>query len=186
MATDYSHLRTEYPEKISQDQLYRICRISKRKAAWLLENGHIPCQDTGKKIRRFKINIADVIEYLTRLEDSPESLLTPPGIFSSGEKYRPKRRAEVQIDARKFMRMLKKKWSDYPDALTVGDVVNMTGYCQTTISEWVSKEKLFSVCCYSKYLIPKDCLIEYMATQAHRIHQKSNTHMSLLRNLQEE
>ena len=41
MATDYSYLLAEYPEKISQDQLYRICRISKRKATWLLENGYI-------------------------------------------------------------------------------------------------------------------------------------------------
>ncbi|HMM32756.1 MAG TPA: helix-turn-helix domain-containing protein [Clostridia bacterium] len=180
MATDYSYLRTEYPEKISQDQLYRICRISKRKATWLLENGHIPCQDTGKKTRRFKIKITDVIEYLTRLENAPEALLTPPGIFSSREKYRPNARAGAQIDARKFMKLLKKKWSDFPDALTVGDVVNMTGYCQTTISEWVSKEKLFSVCCYNKYLIPKDYLIEYMAAQAHRIHQKSQTHIELL------
>ncbi len=186
MATDYSHLRTEYPEKISQDQLYRICRISKRKATWLLENGYIPCQDTGKKTRRFKIEIMDVIEYLTRLEENPEALMTPPGIFSSGEKYRPKWRTELQIDADKFMEMLKKKWRGFPDALTVGDVMKMTGYCQTTISEWVSTGKLFSACCYSKYLIPKDCLIEYMATKAHRIHLKSNTHMNLLRSLQEE
>lgn len=61
MATDYSYLLAEYPEKISQDQLYRICRISKRKATWLLENGYIPCEDTGKKTRRFKIQITDVI-----------------------------------------------------------------------------------------------------------------------------
>ena len=82
MATDYSYLLAEYPEKISQDQLYRICRISKRKATWLLENGYIPCEDTGKKTRRFKIQITDVIAYLTRLEESPETLLTPPGILN--------------------------------------------------------------------------------------------------------
>ena len=74
MATDYSHLRTEYPEKISQDQLYRICRISKRKATWLLENGYIPCQDTGKKTRRFKIEIMDVIEYLTRFSQAEKNI----------------------------------------------------------------------------------------------------------------
>ncbi|MDF3004930.1 helix-turn-helix domain-containing protein [Caproiciproducens sp.] len=184
MATDYSHLLAEYPEKICQDQFYRICRISKRKATWLLENGHIPCEDTGKKTRRFKIRITDVIEYLTHLEDSPESLLTPPGIFSSGIKYRPKHRAEVQIDADKFMEMLKKNWSSFPDALTVGDVIKLTGYCQTTISEWISKEKLFGVWYYNKYLIPKDYLIEYMATKAHRIHQKSNKHMDLIQQYQ--
>nr|WP_319489722.1 helix-turn-helix domain-containing protein [uncultured Caproiciproducens sp.] len=184
MATDYSHLLDEYPEVISQDQLYRICHISKRKATWLLENGYIPCQDTGKKTRRFKIQITDVIEYLTRLEDSPECLLTPPGIFSSGIKYRPRHRAEVQLDADKFMEMLKKKWGSFPDALTVVDVIKLTGYCQTTISEWLSKEKLFGVWYRNKYLIPKDYLIEYMATKAHRIHQKSKKHMNLIQQWQ--
>lgn len=33
---DYYHLREQYPEIISMDQLYRICHISKRKAKWLL------------------------------------------------------------------------------------------------------------------------------------------------------
>jgi hypothetical protein len=186
MATDYSHLLAEYPEKICQDQFYRICRISKRKATWLLENGYIPCEDTGKKTRRFKIRITDVVEYLTRLEDSPESLLTPPGIFSSGIKYRPKHKIVEPIDSDKFMKMLKKRWSSSPDALTVDDAVKLTGYCKTTVSEWIAKKKLFGVWYYNKYLIPKDCLIEYMATKAHRITQKSNKHMSLIRKFQDE
>ncbi len=113
----------------------QICRMSKRKATWLLENGYIPCEDTGKKTRRFKIRITDVVKYLTRLEDSPESLLTPPGIFSSGIKYRPKRQTEIQIDADEFMEMLKKRWISSPDALTVDDAVKLTGYCKTTVSE---------------------------------------------------
>ncbi|MCR6547093.1 helix-turn-helix domain-containing protein [Dehalobacterium formicoaceticum] len=72
-----------------------------------------------------------------------------------------------------------------PDALSVSDAVELTGYCQTTISEWISKEKFFGVWYYNKYLIPKDCLIEYMATKAYRITQKSNKHMSLIRKFQE-
>jgi hypothetical protein len=108
MATDYSYLREEYPEIISQDQLYRICRISKRKATWLLENGFIPCKDSGKKTRRFKIRINDVITYLTKLEKHPESLQTPPEIFSSGAKYRPIKQIQEPIDPKKFIKMLKK------------------------------------------------------------------------------
>jgi hypothetical protein len=139
-----------------------ICRISKRKATWLLENGYIPCEDTGKQTRRFKIRITDVIEYLTRLEDFPEYVLTPPGIFSSGIKHKSKHRAEVQIDKDTFIKMLKKKWSSFPDALTVDDAMQLTGHCKTTVSEWISKEKLFGVWYLNKYLILKDCLIEYI------------------------
>jgi len=61
MATDYTYLYEEYPEVISADQLYRICHISKRKAKWLLEHGYIPCEDSGKKTRRYKIRLNDVI-----------------------------------------------------------------------------------------------------------------------------
>lgn len=63
MATDYTYLYEEYPEVISADQLYRICHISKRKAKWLLEHGYIPCEDSGKKTRRYKIRLNDVIDY---------------------------------------------------------------------------------------------------------------------------
>lgn len=62
MATDYTYLYEEYPEVISADQLYRICHISKRKAKWLLEHGYIPCEDSGKKTRRYKIRLNDVID----------------------------------------------------------------------------------------------------------------------------
>ncbi|WP_411677821.1 helix-turn-helix domain-containing protein [Caproicibacter sp.] len=184
MANDYAHLLDEYPEVISQDQLYRICRISKRKATWLLENGYIPCEDTGKKTRRFKIRITDVIEYLIRLEYSPESLLTPLGIFSSGIKYKPKHKMVEPIDSDEFMKMLKKRWRSSPDALTVDDAVKLTGYCKTTVSEWIAKKKLFGVWYYNKYLIPKDYLIEYMATKAHRITQKSKEHSALIQEYQ--
>ena len=181
MSTDYSYLLDEYPEIISQDQLYRICHISKRKATWLLENGYIPCKDSGKKTRRFKIRIDDVISYLTRLETSPESLQTPPGIFSSGIKYRPKHKMVEPINAEKFMTMLKKKWAGFPEALTVSDVTKLVGYCQTTISNWVLNEKILGVRYHNRYLIPKECLIEYIATKAHySIHQKSQKHRELI------
>ena len=54
---DYGHLREQYPAVISKDQLYRICHISKRKALWLLEHGVIPCEDSGKQTRRFRIQL---------------------------------------------------------------------------------------------------------------------------------
>ncbi len=51
---NYDYLREQYPETISMDQLYCMCHISKRKARWLLENGVILCEDSGKRTRRFR------------------------------------------------------------------------------------------------------------------------------------
>lgn len=42
-------IRRAYPETISKEQLYRIAHISKATALHLLQNGLIPCKDTGKK-----------------------------------------------------------------------------------------------------------------------------------------
>ena len=83
MSTDYSALLLEYPAVISKDQLYRICHISKRKATWLLEHGVIPCKDSGKKTRRFQIYTADVVNYLITLENEPQKVAIPAGIFQS-------------------------------------------------------------------------------------------------------
>lgn len=182
MTTDYSYLLDEYPEIISQDQLYRICRISKRKTTWLLENGYIPCEDSGKKTRRFKIRINDVIIYLTKLEKHPESLQTPPGIFSSGAKYRPIKQIQEPIDPKRFTKMLTKKWSDFPDALTVREIIELIGYSQSTISDWVMQKKILGIRYYNRYLIPKDSLIKYLAGDGHnKIQPKSEKHKDLIR-----
>jgi hypothetical protein len=181
IVTDYSYLREEYLEIISQDQLYRICRISKRKATWLLENGFILCKDSGKKTRRFKIRIDDVIIYLTKIEKHSESLRTPPGIFSSGAKYRPIKKMQELIDSKRFTKILKKKWSNFPDALTVSDVMELIGYSQSTISDWVMQEKILGIRYYNRYLIPKDSLIKYLACDGqNNIQQKSKKHKDLI------
>ena len=90
----------QIPEMISKDQLYKICHVSKRKALWLLENGVIPCVDSGKKTRRFTIKTVDVVKYLRKLDEGKIKELPPPGIFSSSG---PRKRTNfVRVDSAKF------------------------------------------------------------------------------------
>ena len=77
---DYGYLREQYPAVISKDQLYRICHISKRKALWLLEHGVIPCEDSGKQTRRFRIQMEDVIDFLERRDTGELDGVLPDGI----------------------------------------------------------------------------------------------------------
>ena len=91
---DYGSLRESYPATISMDQLYRICHISKRKARWLLEQEIIPCVDSGKKTRRFSIQLEDVITFLERRDTGPSpeglSLAVPaPSARPGGRWTRP-------------------------------------------------------------------------------------------------
>ena len=47
---NYDVIRQQYPESISKSQFYRIAHISKATALHLLQNGLVPCKDTGKKL----------------------------------------------------------------------------------------------------------------------------------------
>lgn len=64
-------------EKLSAEQICKILHISKRKCAWMLQNGMIPCKDSGKKTRRYAIRIDDIILYLIDREINPENYRAP-------------------------------------------------------------------------------------------------------------
>lgn len=162
MSTDYSALLLEYPAVISKDQLYRICHISKRKATWLLENGIIPCRDSGKKTRRFQIYTADVVNYLITLENEPQKVAIPVGIFTSN-KYRKKRENPWRICHRSELKKhLCLKWRSEPDALTITQISKITGYNMQTVGQWISKGKLQYVSCPDGRKVAKRWLIQFM------------------------
>lgn len=76
----YQKLCMEYPEKISKEQLYKICHISKRKASYLLENGLIPCQDSGKMTRKYTIALKDVATFIDARKTNPMRFDMPPSL----------------------------------------------------------------------------------------------------------
>ena len=127
MATDCTYLYEEYPEVISADQLYQICHISKRKAKWLLEHGYIPCEDSGKKTRRYKIRLNDVIDYLRTLEAAPDLVATPVGAFNVKRKQL---NPVAQICQKEFQRFLYNIWRDEADILRISDVQVLLGYME--------------------------------------------------------
>lgn len=128
MSTDYSALLLEYPAVISKDQLYRICHISKRKATWLLEHGVIPCKDSGKKTRRFQIYTADVVNYLITLENEPQKVAIPAGIFTNDKNREKKKSPLTRLTHAELKRHLCLRWNSEPDALTITQISKITGY----------------------------------------------------------
>ena len=69
-------IRAEYPEILSSEQIRQILGISKRKASWLLNNGHISCQISEKETRKYKIQREDLIAYLTDRDVSANEFLS--------------------------------------------------------------------------------------------------------------
>ena len=122
----YEYLRETYPAVISAEQFYRICRISKRKASWLLKNGVIPCSDSGKRTRRFQIRLDDVIDYLSRCDAGELDDVIPIGAFSSGSVHRP----QLVMDSEALCAFILATWSDAPDMLRSKEASALCGPCR--------------------------------------------------------
>ena len=71
----------EYPNGMTKDQFYRVARINKQHAKYLLDSGLVPCINTGKKTRKYHIATHDVITYLCDREDHPEKYKVPTGFY---------------------------------------------------------------------------------------------------------
>ena len=71
----------EYPNGMTKDQFYRVARINKQHAKYLLDSGLVPCTNTGKKTRKYHIATHDVITYLCDREDNPEKYKVPTGFY---------------------------------------------------------------------------------------------------------
>ena len=175
MANDYSALLRECPEIISADQLYRICKISKRKAKWLLDNGIIPCQNNGKKTHRYRIRIEDVVEYLRTRETNPQAVTPPTGLFNEKKKTINPIALISRVD---FEHFLYAEWQTAPDALTAADIQILTGYALITIKRWICHQKLQSVSLPTETLVAKQWLVEFMSeytvTQSNHLSKKNS------------
>lgn len=181
---DYEKLREEYPETITMEQFYQIAHISKRKAKWLLENGIVPCEDSGKQTRRFKIKLDDVIEYLQKVQIGTLDVSIPSGIFASGAANKPPRE---YLDTNELKRQFLADWYDAPDMLPLKQASEISGYGVTSILRWVNREQVKGVLYYERYLISKESLAAFLSSkEGQDIVQKSNFHRDLIAAFMEE
>ena len=158
MQKDYSDLRQKYPAVISSEQLSKICHISKRKAKWLLENGVVPCIDTGKKTWRFQISIDAVVDYLVKRDANSLTVAAPLGIFSS----KPTQKSAAPVDLVALQAYTQRLWRNEPDVLTVEKASRISGFSKDTIYKWIQNGRLMSIRYMGRHIIPKEELIKAM------------------------
>lgn len=158
---DYQWVLDTYPEFITKEQLYRICKVSKKTAQHYLENGFIPCQNTGKKTRQYTIRTADVVAFLHRRDDDPEACGALLGWYRQG-KTQLEPRIYTPYMQNKLANALSVILENYPDVLTSNQVTDITGYHHETIVRWCSKKKVEYLTVRRAYLIPKDSLMTYL------------------------
>jgi hypothetical protein len=166
----YESLRKQYPEYISLDHLHRICRIAKRSARYLVENGIIPATDTGRKTWRWEIAIDDVIEYLRR-RDKVGSMIPTGAVNSKKNKnYATGNRSSFgQIvqpgQERTVAQYFAHICAEYCDVLSTDDIADIIGLQKNSILRLLKAGHIKSLVSSPRYIIPKPYLLEFVKTK---------------------
>lgn len=176
-------------DKLSAEQICKILHISKRKCAWMLQNGMIPCKDSGKKTRRYAIRIDDIILYLIDREIHPENYRAPDlwykersGHYNSRVTYRRELFSMTEEERRAFRKYIVDELAEYDDVLTIQDAAEITGYCDTSFHRWCQDKRMKSFFISGKILIPKISLIDFLVSPyCCSITRKTWKHLLLIR-----
>lgn len=170
-------------EIISAEQLYKILHYSKRKTKYLLDNGIIPCENTGMKTRCYKVKMSDVTVYLDNVKRNGDRTIVPAGIFSSNSQSQPTAQINLtSIGYEQLYGIIKRGLSKLPDALTVDETAVSTGYSTTFIIEKIQSREIYAEKIATHYIIPKERLVSFLAgKEGLAVKYKSTFHKKMLR-----
>ena len=178
------------PQVLSGEQVRCALHISKRKCAWLLNNGYIKCKNSGKKSRKYTVLKSDLIEFIEDSQRYPEKFVLPCGEFSSGSKNAaigvasqirvPTPLPDIDIDA--FRDWLTTELSCLPDALSVQEVADTTGYNKHSVERWIRNGHLKCVNVQGGVkIVPKAWLVDFYCRYGREIVRKSKKHEEMMR-----
>ena len=157
---DYTRILEQYPPVISKEQLYKICHISKKTAQYYLESGLIPCQCSGKQTRKYKINTADVVNFLIERNSAPNQFRTARGWYAQ------KKRSRIPYTSaqrKALQNALKQILPHYPDVLSCVEIAEIVGCRKETVASWCREDKVRHFLIRQKYWIPQSCFLEYLS-----------------------
>ena len=174
--------------ELSLEQLRQKLHISKRKAAWMLNNGFIPCRIVNTPTHlRYYVKEEDLERYLAK-SPSERSREIPVGVFSSrkenalpldmgGRDHNSVNIILTSEERELFAHLLEKRMEIYPDAMDINRIAGICGYSRTTILRRVQNGDMFAVMMNDEYVISKVGVIEFFASdKAFRIYNKSQWH----------
>ena len=182
--------------EMSLEQLYKMLHVSKRKAAWMLNNGIIPCQIRPTKTHRYIILREDVEAYLQKKRAERRKEI-PVGIFNAKptkqkvviNNNRPMDTVDLAecfitiADECKddFRTHVEKRLQYFPDAITADKAADIMGYAKNTVHSYIQQKRIFAVQISGKYIVPKSALVEFLVDDfAFEIIHKSTWHMNTI------
>ena len=173
------------PQVLSGEQVRCALHISKRKCAWMLNNGFIKCQNTGKRTRKYTVLKEDLLAYIEDSANHPEKYVTPHAEFSTAKyvknrKPTPRKTGFPSSLPVGFRVWLEQEFETVPDALTIPQVIATTGYTDNTINRWLRQGHLKHVQTQTTKIIAKTWLIDFYCSHAYTITNMSDKHIKLM------
>ena len=173
------------PQVLSGEQVRCALHISKRKCAWMLNNGFIKCQNTGKRTRKYTVLKEDLLSYIEDSVKHPEKYVTPYAEFSTAKyvttrKPRPLKTGFPSSLPSDFRPWLEQEFEHVPDALTIPQVIATTGYTDKALNRCLRQGHLKSVQTPTTRIIPKLWLIDFYCSYAYKINNMYDKHIKLL------
>ena len=181
--------------EISLEQLYKMLHVSKRKAAWMLQNGIIPCRIRPTATHRYIIRLEDVEIYLQRQRKARREEI-PAGIFNA----KPRKRevllnrqpvdtvtiaecyatlADEYKDA--FRAHVEKRLRYTADAFVIDTAAEIIGYSRGMVLSHIQQKHIDAVRISGKYIIPKAAIVDFLVSDiAFGIVNKSAWHMNTI------
>ena len=179
--------------ELSLEQLRQRLHISKRKAAWMLNNGVIPCRIVNTPTHlRYYVSEEDLRAYMKQsITESKKEFIR--GQFSSRNKNAPETNEvsgdEINVysylskkERNTFERILEKRLAIYPDVMDIKRIVSIIGYTDRTIRWHIGKGRIFAIIQDRKYLVSKYSLIKFLASdKGFAMQPKSEWHEKAIR-----
>lgn len=185
--TDYEIIIHKYPAYVNLEQVRTILHISRRKAAWLVQNGFIKGSISDKRTHQYCIKRDDLVYYIKDSELHPEKYITPLAEFSA-RRYDKSARARITYIVpenllKDFAKWLEIWLRDENEMLFKDDLIRLIGYHKNTINRWLLNGTLKSVELPDEFVTSKEWLIEFLCGYGNTIVDKSDEHIACVQNL---
>ena len=167
-------LLAPYPDPMGRTDFRKACRIGTRTSLYLLQSGLVPCENTGKQTRCYKIAKSDVAAYLRRRLAEPAYYTPPSGWYKNYPNHKPPafglNGALLLTDAAR-----------QPDVLDARQIAQVTGYASRTVSRWCTEGRLKAFPYQHTYKVPKEWLLEFLTSEDYNsITRKSKEHYAMI------
>jgi hypothetical protein len=160
----YDYLREQYPQAVSKEQLYKICGIAKDTAWIFLHSGVIPCKDTGRKTRRYSIQLDDVISFLEKRDNGQ--------VPTRGElKFLRPKNPDIRdgvVWKRYKERYFRELLRSMPDAVSPQEMGEAIGLSKTIIHQNVLHGIIEAAIVGRCYMIPKESVLAFMMSNQYQ------------------